>query len=225
MAAQPERLILAVDEVGAPLEGAVALAERVEAPLQVVLVEAAGWRYLEAYPALSAAGPAAPAPVAQALRVARRRLEARVAAIAGDRVRWSVAPAGRLDPSQLGRRDILLLSHPRLLAQVTEAACSIHLPGPGRGAAAPVVAFCLEDGEESVVAARAIASASRRRFALVHQGSAGVPAWGAAEEGPLWTQRLGARELDVRDWLAAVAPAGVVLPPGAARRLFLALAR
>jgi hypothetical protein len=225
MAETPERLILAVDEVGAPLDGAVALAERVGAPLEVVFVEDAGWHYVEAYPALAAGGRAAPAPMRQALRVARRRLEARLAALAGARITWSVASAPRLDPDRLGRRDLLLLAHPRLLAAVTEAACSIHLPGPGRGAAAPVVAFCLEEGEASVVAARAIATASRRRFALVQQGTAGVPARRAGEEEPLWTQRLGERAFDVRDWLAAVSPAGVVLPPGPARRLFLALTR
>ncbi|MFP4361583.1 MAG: hypothetical protein ACLFTG_13035 [Alphaproteobacteria bacterium] len=152
-------------------------------------------------------------------------LEARLAALAGGRITCSVAAAGRPDPERLGRRDLLLLSHPRLSAAVAEAACSLHLPGPGRGAAAPVVAFCREADEQSVIAARAIATASRRRFALVHQGPAGVPAGRAGEEGPLWTQRLGERPFDVRDWLATVAPAGVVLPPGAARRLFLALTR
>jgi hypothetical protein len=225
MAERPDRLVLAVDEPGAPIDGAVALAERLGVPLDVVFVEDAGWRYVDAYRALAAGGRPPPAPLHAALRVARRRLEARLAALAGDRVAWTLTEARGLDPSRLGRRDILLLAHPRLLAHVADAACSIHLPGPGRGAAAVVVAFCLEDGEETVVAARAIATASRRRFALVQQGTAGPPAWRSAEEGPLWTQRLGERELDLRAWLAAVAPAGVVLPPGAARRLFLALAR
>jgi hypothetical protein len=226
MSERPDRLILAVDEVGAPLAGAVALAERLEVPLEVLFVTDAGWAYAGHYPAIGPGGGRLPADaMPRAVRVARRRLEARLAALAGGRITWSVAEVGRLDPERLGRRDLLLLARPRLLASVTEAACSIHLPGPGRGAASPVVAFCLEEGEASVVAARAIAGASRRRFALVHEGTAGVPAPRGAEEGPLWTQRLGARELDVRDWLAAVSPAGVVLPPGAARRLFLALAR
>lgn len=226
MAEQPERLVLAVDEVDVALDGGVALAERLGLPLEVVLVENPTWRYVESYRALAGAGrPAPKAPMNQAVRVARRRLEARLHRVAAGRVAWAVSAAPRLEPDRLGRRDILLLSHPRLLAQVGDAACSIHLPGPGRGAAAPVVAFCLEAGEETVVAARAIAGASRRRFALVHQGGAGLPARRAAEEGPLWTQRLRERELDLRDWLATVAPAGVVLPPGPARRLFLALTR
>ncbi len=226
MAEQPERLVLAVDEVGASLEGAVALAERVNVPLEVVFVADAGWAYVAHYPAVGRGGRTLPATsMSRAVQVARRRLEGRLAALAGGRITWSVEQVTTLDPHRLGRRDLLLLAHPRLLAHVTEAACSIHLPGPGRGAASPVVAFCAAEGEESVVAARAIAGASRRRFALVHEGTAGVPAPRAAEEGPLWTQRLGAREFDVRDWLAAVAPAGVVLPPGAARRLFLALTR
>lgn len=227
MAEQSQRLVLAVDEVGAPLEGAVALAERLQLPLEVIFVADSGWDYARDYAALAPPrrAQARGLVMSRAVAVATRRLEARLAAIAGDRMRWSLVRAPVLDPGELGRHDILLLSHPRLLARVTEVACSVHLPGPGRGAAAPVVAFCVEETEATVVAARAIATVSRRRFALVQQGGETPPAERRSDDPPLWTQRLGDRELDVRDWLAAVSPAGVVLPPGAARRLFLALTR
>lgn len=226
MALGPERIVLAVDRADAPLEGAVALAERTGAALEVCYVVDAGWAYLHHYPAIGHAGGGPPADLmAPAVRVARRRLQARLEAQAGGQIVWSVREVTALDPHGLGRRDLLMLAHPRLLRSVTEAACSIHIPGPGRGAEAAVVAFCKDDDEDSIITARAVATVSRRRFALVHEGTVGVPGPREGEEGPLWTQRLGEREFDVREWLRAVSPAGVVLPPGAARRLFLALTR
>ncbi len=127
------RRVLVTDRVDVPLDAALRLAAELRTSLDVVWRTPAAWMVAAAY----AEGPV-PA-LAEVEPVARRRLRARLeAACRSTRVAWTMPTTGL---EELDVADLVLLAHPSSLAEVAETPASAHVPGPGRAAAAAVLAF------------------------------------------------------------------------------------
>ena len=220
-------MVLVVDRSDAPLRVALSVARLCETNLEIVWLAPTAWRDALGYAAPEPArgGPWSCGAVATAVgvRATLRRLEERLAAENGTSpkppsIRLAEAPDGVGD---LAPVDLVLLGRPALLAAVVDATACIYVPGPGRDPTAAVVAFASIGDVRSVHAARDIAIASGRRFALVRLGPGDDVAAGETEP-PLWTQDWPATDGDVPRWLGAASPAGLVLPPGDLRRRFAA---
>jgi len=217
--AEARRLFYLVDRGDAPLDAAIAVARSERAALAVRLMVDETWTYVTGYPTGAGAllaGPTGAAVLARAVRATLRRLDERLRRSAAAEVGWSVAEFDRGELAAATHEDLLMLASPRLLARLSAPAGPVVLAGPGRGADAAVVAFCAEGEATSIGLARNVAAATRRRFALLHVGTAPPP-----EREALWVQKVAEVPLDVVAWLRATRPASLVLPPGAVRRVIV----